>query len=242
VTEIIAHRGDSAHAPENTLRAFHQAIDAGCDRIELDVQISADGVPFVFHDFQLERLTGARGVARERSCSDLEALQVLAGDFGIHADSCIPRLTTVLEQIGTRCPLYVEIKVDRVDATTRQLVGRCVEQVAPPHVLASFDLEVVRLCVETDRPTVWITADPSSLQRIDPGLQTRLHAVSALHTKIDRGFVSYCEEIGLPLWCWTLDAPADFDRLRRLGADTAWCTNDPRALSDWLNHREDGVS
>lgn len=235
MTEIIAHRGDSTRAPENTLRAFRQAIEAGSDRIELDVQASADGTPFVFHDFDLARLTGATGRARDRSWSELQSLEVLASDFGGGADSRIPGLEAVVEEIGARCPLYVEIKVEQWDDAARELVAACVDLVAPPHVLASFDLDVVRACLDGERPAVWITANPSRLQELDEGLRSSLHAVSALHTALDGTFVSYCEGIGLPLWVWTVDAPEDFERLRRLGADAAWCTNDPRALAAWLD-------
>ncbi len=53
---IIAHRGASALAPENTLAAFQKAIEDGAEGIEFDVQLAKDGVPVVFHDFKLERI------------------------------------------------------------------------------------------------------------------------------------------------------------------------------------------
>ena len=58
---FIAHRGGSVEAPENTLAAFRRALALGADGIELDVQVTRDGVPVVFHDATLARLTGRRG-------------------------------------------------------------------------------------------------------------------------------------------------------------------------------------
>jgi len=60
-TLILAHRGASAEAPENTLAAFNLALQQGADGVELDVRLSADGVPVVIHDVRLERTTNGAG-------------------------------------------------------------------------------------------------------------------------------------------------------------------------------------
>jgi len=75
--EIIAHRGYSAIAPENTKAAFIAAIENGANSLEFDVQFSADGVPVVFHDFNLERTTNGQGKLREKTLVELK--QVDAG-------------------------------------------------------------------------------------------------------------------------------------------------------------------
>ena len=72
--EIIAHRGFSSIAPENTLAAFELAIARGADSIEFDIQLSADGVPVVFHDATLDRITGVSGKVRETNLSELQTL------------------------------------------------------------------------------------------------------------------------------------------------------------------------
>jgi glycerophosphoryl diester phosphodiesterase len=65
--EIIAHRGFSAIAPENTLAAFELAIARGAHSIEFDIQLSADNVPVIFHDATLDRITGVSGKVRENN-------------------------------------------------------------------------------------------------------------------------------------------------------------------------------
>jgi len=68
---IIAHRGDSANAPENTMAAFRLALEKGADGIELDVMLSADGVPVVIHDSTVDRTTNGSGRVRELTLDQL---------------------------------------------------------------------------------------------------------------------------------------------------------------------------
>ncbi|MBE9185365.1 glycerophosphodiester phosphodiesterase [Microcoleus sp. LEGE 07076] len=72
--EIIAHRGFSAIAPENTLAAFELAIARKANSIEFDIQLSADSVPVIFHDATLDRITGVSGKVRETTLSQLQTL------------------------------------------------------------------------------------------------------------------------------------------------------------------------
>ncbi|HET9465640.1 MAG TPA: glycerophosphodiester phosphodiesterase family protein, partial [Gemmatimonadales bacterium] len=69
---VIAHRGASGHAPENTLPAFDLAVRQGADAIELDVRLTADGVPVVFHDATIDRTTGHRGPLSAISLAELQ--------------------------------------------------------------------------------------------------------------------------------------------------------------------------
>src|SRR5262245_7648951 len=71
---VIAHRGASADAPENTIAAFELALDQGADALELDVHLSLDDQPVVIHDFTLERTTDGAGPVRARSMRELKRL------------------------------------------------------------------------------------------------------------------------------------------------------------------------
>lgn len=102
----IAHRGLhdlDAGIPENSIAAFRAAIDAGYG-IELDVQLTADEQPVVFHDYDLSRLTREKGEVRTRSVADLGTTPLNGGAEGI------PSLAEVLELVAGRVPLLVEIK------------------------------------------------------------------------------------------------------------------------------------
>ena len=102
----IAHRAyhdKSAGRPENSLAAVRAAVDAGYG-IEIDLQLSADGVPMVFHDYDLGRLTGNTGPLATRTAAELGAIALRHGSEGI------PTLTQVLDTIAGRVPLLIEIK------------------------------------------------------------------------------------------------------------------------------------
>lgn len=77
---VIAHRGDSAHAPENTLAAFRSAIDAGADWLEMDVQMSADGHLVVIHDTTVDRTTNGSGRVANLTLVQLQALDAGNGE------------------------------------------------------------------------------------------------------------------------------------------------------------------
>jgi glycerophosphoryl diester phosphodiesterase len=102
-----AHRGlHGPGVPENSLAAFQGAIDRGLG-IELDVQLSLDGQPMVFHDWELDRLTAQSGPVAGRTQAALCAMKLLGGP------QIIPSLAMVLKLVAGRVPLLIEIKSKR---------------------------------------------------------------------------------------------------------------------------------
>lgn len=106
---IFAHRGASAHAPENTLAAFELALAQNADGIELDVKLSADGHVVVIHDPTVNRTTGANGRVKDLSLADLRSFG--AGSFFSEKFSGekIPTLEEVFETVGKRTFINVEL-------------------------------------------------------------------------------------------------------------------------------------
>src|SRR5688572_18810930 len=99
---IIAHRGAKHARPENTLCAFDQALLEGADGFELDLRLTRDGVPVVFHDHTLRKL----GLPRQR-LSDLTLAELHRFDFGgwfsdEYRDEPIPTLRQIIDRYGTR--------------------------------------------------------------------------------------------------------------------------------------------
>src|SRR5206468_4882936 len=106
----VAHRGASARAPENTLAAFREAIRLGADAIELDVQLSADGVPMVIHDLTVDRTTNGHGSVASFASRDLRRLDAGAWFSSRFKGERVPTLEEALECARGRCGLNVEIK------------------------------------------------------------------------------------------------------------------------------------
>lgn len=106
---IFAHRGASAHAPENTLAAFELALAQNTDGIELDVKLTADGHVVVIHDATLDRTTGIHGRVKNLSLRDLRTLS--AGSFfsDTFQNEKIPTLSEVFEAVGKRTLINVEL-------------------------------------------------------------------------------------------------------------------------------------
>lgn len=108
---VIAHRGASAACPENTAAAFDAAMAAGCDGIELDIQLSADGIPFVYHDRTLARIGAGRRRASSLTMAELAAVD--AGSWLHHRfhRERILSLSELLERYARRTLLLIEMKV-----------------------------------------------------------------------------------------------------------------------------------
>lgn len=124
---IIAHRGASAHSPENTLAAFDLAIQQGADAIELDVKLSADKQLVVIHDPTVDRTTDGTGQVRNLSLAEIKEL-----DAGSHFSSHfrgekIPTLKEVLEEFGRR--IFINIEITNYASPADDLPLRVVELV-----------------------------------------------------------------------------------------------------------------
>lgn len=109
-TAIFAHRGSAGTHPENTMISFEEAVATGADGIELDVQLSKDGVPVVIHDEKLNRTTDGKGYVKDLTWKELSSLNasVAHKKFGINR---IPALEEVLRFLkGTNLQLNIELK------------------------------------------------------------------------------------------------------------------------------------
>lgn len=216
----VAHRGlHGGEIPENSRAAFDAAAAAGY-AIELDVQLAADGVPMVFHDETLERLTGAAGPLAARGSDELAAL-TLAG-----SGETIPSLAEIVARIGGRAALLVEVKapggrVGRLEAGVAEILRRP----ALPCAVQSFNPLTVNWFrrFAPSLPRGQIAMDwrlEADCRRLDKSLLTQM-----MFNRISRpDFVAYdvralpnraserARAQGLPLLAWTVRSAADRQR------------------------------
>lgn len=132
---LYAHRGlhdNAAKVPENSMAAFRKAVEGGFG-IELDVQMSRDGVPVVFHDFTLERMCGAEGKVCDYSYEELQQF-TLAG-----SGERIPKFADVLKMVNGRVPLIVELKTERTDMSVCRAVDRLCSRYKGLYCIESFN-------------------------------------------------------------------------------------------------------
>lgn len=110
MTQVWAHRGARREAPENTLPAFERAVEQGADGVELDVQLTADGIMVVIHDETLDRTTNGSGLVAVRTLAELQCLDASAGMPGF-AGTRIPTLNEVLDLlVPTGVMINIELK------------------------------------------------------------------------------------------------------------------------------------
>jgi glycerophosphoryl diester phosphodiesterase len=124
---IVAHRGASRAAPENTLAAFGQALREGAQAIELDVHLTRDGEVVVIHDHRLERTTDGRGRVSGHTLRELKRLSAGSWFHRRYSSERIPTLEEVLELAGERACVNIEIKAAPGGEYPDRIVERCLE-------------------------------------------------------------------------------------------------------------------
>jgi len=225
---VIAHRGASRDCPENTFAAFDEALRQGCDGIELDVQLSRDGVPVVYHDRTLTRAGGGRRRVASLDASELAALDAGARFAPRFKGEPLPTLEAVLDRYARRTRLLVEIKTREHRAGTEQhlLLARTVAGMVRQmgldrRVLAlSFDPDVLAACA-AEAPRLGRVLNLKPPSRLTPGLRKRLpslHAISADVRTLGRPFADGVRRAGRPLLVYTCNTPRRAGRARALGA------------------------
>lgn len=128
------HRGyhdGNVNIPENSLASFVAAIDAGYG-IELDVQLSADKIPMVFHDADLERICGVQGKVWDYTCAELQQMKL----FG--TDETIPTLAEALALIDGQVPILLEYKMDKVDTDVCAYSHEILKDYDGPYAIQCF--------------------------------------------------------------------------------------------------------
>lgn len=173
--DLVAHRGDAQDCPENTLPAFRSALACGLRYLELDVHLSADGVPVVIHDHQLLRTTGRTGEVFDLTAAELTQIEAAERvRFGARfAGTCIPLLADVLTLLRDHphTTLFVEIKRASVRRYGHERVVERVLEVlrgaVNPCVVISFDLTTVHHARSTGRvPIGWVLTDYDEHSRL----------------------------------------------------------------------------
>lgn len=131
----FAHRGlhdNAGDAPENSMAAFRKAVEAGLG-MELDVQVTSDGVPVIFHDFSLERVCGAQGKVVNHTFKELQAYTLC------QSKERIPRLSELLELVDGRVPLIVEIKAETADVSCCAVIDGLLRAYHGAYCIESFN-------------------------------------------------------------------------------------------------------
>jgi glycerophosphoryl diester phosphodiesterase len=234
---IIAHRGASHDAPENTLASVTLAWGKKADGVEVDVHLSKDKRIMVIHDGDTKRTTGENMVIRE-SMSD--ALRSLDASFGMDqfAGERIPFLEEVIASVPDGKILFVEVKTDTVIIpylATLLLDAPKKSQVR----IISFDFDVCSVMKREipSIPVFWLHYTLSGSYKpkwIDKAGEVGLDGLSFRYKGIHKEYVEAVHRAGLKMFAWTVDEPEEAARLIGFGIDGI-TTNRPAWLREQLN-------
>ncbi|NOU94816.1 glycerophosphodiester phosphodiesterase [Paenibacillus sp. LMG 31456] len=218
----LAHRGYPKKYPENTIPSFQAAIDLSISHLELDVQLTQDGVPVVIHDPTVNRTTNGQGRVIDFTFDELRKLDAGGG-------SPIPTLEEVLKLAKGQALVDIELKQSGnlypgLEEKVLEVIRSC--DVLDQVFVTSFDhysiIRMRELSDEIELGLVIYGATPSVFPLAE---QIRACYVSVKYIYLTDDFVRRCEEQGIQLIAWTIDNEEEMRELRSRYPNVWVCTN-----------------
>lgn len=238
---IIAHRGFSDEAPENSMAAFRKAIESKCDMIELDVRLSADNVPMVFHDRRLQRTSSSSGPLHKKTSHQLTAIDNGSWFSPKFSRERIPRLADVLP-LTKKIKLNIEIKPDVVGtngvAAVEIIVGEVQKAKAQSKtIFTSFNHAMMKEVKQIDASLITgVIYNPITNFRKSPStLVKNAHADIFVCSKlqITKDVVADTHDAGYLLYVYGVRTGRDVQRMLELDIDGIICNN-PRFVRETI--------
>ena len=212
---VIAHRGASADAPENTIAAFELGLEQGADGLELDVHLSADGHPVVIHDFTLERTTDGAGPVSALRVQQLKRLDAGGWRAGRFRGQRIQTLQEVLERFRDRARFWIELKAgSRLYPGIEERVVSMLEiyEVVDRSLVQSFDHDALAVTrsLNQDVQVGALVEAPVGGELLTAGVANAICPGANLMTE---SLLARIRAAGLECYVWTVNEPALMDRL-----------------------------
>lgn len=236
VTKVFAHRGACGYAPENTLEAFSLAMEQGADGIELDVQLTKDGVPVVFHDETVDRVTEGSGWLKDFTLSELKEFSVLDGKFDGYKECRIPTLKEVLELVKPGgMQVNIELKTGiywypEIEKKTVEVVKSCgMEERIIYSSFNHYSIQELKKIVPAAE-TAYLYSDVI----LDVEQYAKDTKVEGLHPALYHAkmadFLERYVRSGLKVRVWTVNREEDIKELAEAGVEAVITNYPDRAL------------
>jgi glycerophosphoryl diester phosphodiesterase len=230
---IFAHRGASAHAPENTVAAFQLAAQEGADGIEFDVKLTKDGQVVAHHDATLDRTTDGQGRLKDFSLAELKKLDAGAWFGEQYRGERIPTLDEIFEAVGGKLFMNIELTnyaapfdslVDKVTETVKRhrMEGQILYSSFLPHNL----IRAGALTPGLPRGQLALPGPAGWWQRSWGGF-LKLQADHPFSADVSAASVERSHAHGRRVYTWTVNQPEEMRRLQTLGVDGI-ITDDPK--------------
>ena len=247
---VIGHRGYKARFPENTLVAFEAAWAAGAQMIELDVTLSRDRQPVVIHDDTLERTTNGRGPVGGLTLAELKTLDAGGWFHPRFAGERLPGLAEVLDRLGGRILINIEIKPsafeahqppDAIERQVAALVQR--KNVLDSVLVSSFQRRLLENIAGMGNPPALALISERAADRDTIEFCRRIGSFSwhPDYRTLDRRQVDRMHAEGIRVMPYTVNSPGDIQRVLKIGADGLF-TDDPGLAERLICGRQDRPS
>lgn len=220
--KLIAHRGESHLAPENTLSAIDLAWQLGDEIVEIDIHLTTDKRLILSHDATTTRTAGVNLTVSETDSAELAKLDVGKWKGESFVGERMPLLDDVLASLPPGKRLFIEIKSG---PETAPYLKKVIHQHAKRSrvTVIGFDLETVSRFKEIapSIPVYWLlwSGEPYDPKLIDIALERRLDGLNVNSNRLDKAFADAVKAKGLKLYVWTVDDPNEARRLMGLGVD-----------------------
>ncbi|UYG01529.1 glycerophosphodiester phosphodiesterase family protein [Halomonas sp. GD1P12] len=241
---LVAHRGYSAAAPENTLAAVRAAFDAGATWVELDVQLLGDATPVIWHDQDVRRCSDGRGELSKLSLQSARALDVggwFCDRYAGEKMATLDEMLALLDELGMGVNLEIKVNKGRdanalVDAALPPLMERIP---AERRIVSSFDEKALRRCRTLAGPDrlalgVLFGATPARWQTLCEELEA--FSVHPDWTRLKRSQAMAMVEAGYKVLCYTPNDPSAFEPRWAWGVSSA-ITDQPETFKRFLDQR-----
>lgn len=235
--EIVAHRGIPTEAPENTIASFQRAIELGADAIELDVRLTSDKIPVVYHYFYLQENTSASGAIFDFTLEQLRNVKVFCRNNPAAKDGRISTLTEILEMFGGKVGLEIEIKGPEPEAP--EIIGEVLNKFKnfwDSFEITSYEpallLAVQKICpglivdLLYPRSERWMNLDVVQYQAIHYSRLARARAVHLHPTQLSETIVTALRNRGIEIHAWDVNDEQSLETVVKLGI--------PRLCTDYF--------
>ena len=228
VVQVIAHRGASGYAPENTRAAFDLAIDMGADAIETDVQITCDGSLVLVHDDRVDRTTNGTGPVADHTLADLQGLDAGSWFDPSFSGQRILTLGEMFADYGSRVPLCLEIKDPLATSPFLDWLGAA-DRPADLQITSFSWAAVLTVRQAIPSVTAGFLAKMFDADIMDRCAARGIEQICPPAELLTSDMVERAHGLGLVVRAWGVRTRADADRVVDTGADGA-TVNWP----DWL--------
>lgn len=227
---IIAHRGASFYAPENTMASVRLAWEQGADAVEVDVHLSKDGHAVVIHDDNTLRTAGVDKMVKEQTLSELKTLDAGRWKGTRWHDEHIPTLKEVIENIPDNKKIFIEVKGGPACLPViRKVIDSC-EILLRQVTIMDFDIDTMIMAkkqcpgfnilwlVEYENPLTKNTAESLFEEILDKAAAARVDGINLQATNlIDAVFIDKARETDLDCFVWTVNDPDLSRYFKRIG-------------------------